>query len=89
MAGSRLHQRSKPFAAIALTAAIARTSDSLSVRTKLGTVPEFHRELKLGALQGYLDPKALEGTLATLRKRIGSFEAQTDLAASTDFPQDA
>jgi len=29
---------------------------------------------------------ALESTLATLRKRIASFEAPTDLAASTDFP---
>jgi hypothetical protein len=30
--------------------------------------------------------QALEGTLTTLRKRIASFEAQTELAASTDFP---
>ena len=29
---------------------------------------------------------ALESTLTTLRKRIASFEAQTELAASTDFP---
>jgi len=29
---------------------------------------------------------ALESTLATLRKRIAGFEAQTALAASTDFP---
>jgi hypothetical protein len=28
----------------------------------------------------------LESTLSTLRKRIASFEAQTELAASTDFP---
>jgi len=32
---------------------------------------------------------ALEGTLATLRKRIASFEGQTELAASTDFPPGA
>ena len=37
-------------------------------------------------LRMVLGSQALEGTLATLRKRIASFEAQTDLAASTDFP---
>jgi NAD(P)-dependent dehydrogenase (short-subunit alcohol dehydrogenase family) len=36
-----------------------------------------------------LGSQALEGTLATLRKRIASFEAQTQLAASTDFPPGA
>lgn len=29
---------------------------------------------------------ALESTIATLRKRIAGFEAQVELAASTDFP---
>ena len=29
---------------------------------------------------------ALESTLATLRRRIAGFEAQAELAASTDFP---
>jgi len=33
-----------------------------------------------------LGSQALESTLTTLRKRIASFEAQTQLAASTDFP---
>ena len=33
-----------------------------------------------------LGSQALETTLTTLRKRIASFEAQTELAASTDFP---
>jgi len=33
-----------------------------------------------------LGSQALEGTLTTLRKRIADFEAQTGLAASTDFP---
>jgi NAD(P)-dependent dehydrogenase (short-subunit alcohol dehydrogenase family) len=33
-----------------------------------------------------LGSQALESTLATLRKRIEGFEAQRDLAASTDFP---
>ena len=28
----------------------------------------------------------LQGTLSTLRKRIADFEAQVELAASTDFP---
>jgi len=36
-----------------------------------------------------LGSQALESTLATLRKRIADFEAQTALAASTDFPPDA
>ncbi len=33
-------------------------------QTKLGTIPEFHPELELGALQGYLDPKVLPNSLA-------------------------
>ncbi len=33
-----------------------------------------------------LGSQALASTLTTLRKRIASFEAQTELAASTDFP---
>jgi NAD(P)-dependent dehydrogenase (short-subunit alcohol dehydrogenase family) len=37
-------------------------------------------------LRMVLGSQALEGTLAALRKRIASFEAQTGLAASTDFP---
>jgi membrane-associated phospholipid phosphatase len=35
-------------------------------RTRLGTVPEFHPELGLGALQGYLDPKAMPDSLALI-----------------------
>jgi hypothetical protein len=35
-------------------------------RTQLGTIPEFHPELGLGALQGYLDPKALPNSLELL-----------------------
>ncbi len=30
--------------------------------------------------------QALQSTLSTLRKRISDFEAQAELAASTDFP---
>ena len=37
-------------------------------------------------LRMLLGSQALESTLATLRKRIASFEAQTTLAAATDFP---
>jgi NAD(P)-dependent dehydrogenase (short-subunit alcohol dehydrogenase family) len=33
-----------------------------------------------------LGSQALESTIAALRKRIAGFEAQTELAASTDFP---
>jgi NAD(P)-dependent dehydrogenase (short-subunit alcohol dehydrogenase family) len=37
-------------------------------------------------LRVVLGSQALQSTLTTLRKRIASFEAQTELAASTDFP---
>jgi hypothetical protein len=37
-------------------------------------------------LRMVLGSQALESTLTTLRERIASFEAQTELAASTDFP---
>ncbi|MFL5801679.1 MAG: SDR family oxidoreductase [Roseiflexaceae bacterium] len=37
-------------------------------------------------LRMVLGSQALESTLTTLRKRIATFEAQTALAASTDFP---
>ncbi len=33
-----------------------------------------------------LGSQALESTIATLRKRIEGFEAQKNLAASTDYP---
>ena len=42
--------------------------------------------LEPAPLRMVLGSQALEGTLAALRKRIASFEAQTALAASTDFP---
>ncbi len=35
-------------------------------RSELGAIPEFHPELGLGALQGYLDPKALPNSLELL-----------------------
>jgi hypothetical protein len=37
-------------------------------------------------LRMVLGSQALEGTLATLRKRIADFETQKELAKSTDFP---
>ncbi len=37
-------------------------------------------------LRMILGSQALESTIATLRKRIAGFEAQTELSASTDFP---
>src|SRR5947199_6684014 len=37
-------------------------------------------------LRMVLGSQALQSTLATLRRRIEGFEAQTELAASTDFP---
>jgi NAD(P)-dependent dehydrogenase (short-subunit alcohol dehydrogenase family) len=37
-------------------------------------------------LRMVLGSQALQSTLSTLRKRIGDFEAQTEIAASTDFP---
>jgi acid phosphatase (class A) len=35
-------------------------------RSKFGTVPEYHTELGLGALEGYLGPKALANSLALI-----------------------
>jgi NAD(P)-dependent dehydrogenase (short-subunit alcohol dehydrogenase family) len=43
-------------------------------------------DLEPAPLRMILGSQALQSTLATLRKRIASFEAQTALAASTDFP---
>jgi hypothetical protein len=37
-------------------------------------------------LRMVLGSQALQSTLSTLRRRIGGFGAQTELAASTDFP---
>ena len=48
------------------TGCAAKNEDSSQARTKLGTIPEFHPELGLGALQGYLDPKTLPNSLALI-----------------------
>jgi len=43
-------------------------------------------DIEPAPLRLVLGSQALESTLATLRKRIAGFEAQAELAASTDFP---
>lgn len=56
--------------AIALLAAVGFTTTlsaaDLSARSKLGSIPEFHPEMKLGALQGYLAAKDLPDSLALI-----------------------
>jgi membrane-associated phospholipid phosphatase len=51
---------------VALTATLARAQDTVSARTKLGTIPEFHPELRLGALRGYLAATNLPNSLALI-----------------------
>ena len=48
------------------TGCATQNAATSQARTKLGTIPEFHPELNLGALQGYLDPKALPNSLALI-----------------------
>jgi hypothetical protein len=43
-------------------------------------------EVDPAPLRVVLGSQALDSTIATLRTRIDGFEAQRDLAASTDFP---
>ncbi len=50
--------------ALAFTTALTFAADTSAARTKLGTIPEFHPELGLGALQGYLDHKDIPDSLA-------------------------
>ena len=54
--------------ALAFTSVFVRADEAplSQFRSKLGTIPEFHPELKLGALQGYLDPKAMPDSLALI-----------------------
>jgi acid phosphatase (class A) len=42
------------------------SASSQDARTKLGTVPEFHPELGLGALEGYLGPEKLPNSLTLI-----------------------
>jgi NAD(P)-dependent dehydrogenase (short-subunit alcohol dehydrogenase family) len=46
-------------------------------------------DIEPAPLRMALGSQALESTLSTLRKRIAGFEAQRELAASTDFPPGA
>lgn len=43
-------------------------------------------DIEPAPLRMVLGSQALEGTIATLKKRLSAFEAQKELAASTDFP---
>jgi hypothetical protein len=43
-------------------------------------------DLEPAAMRMVLGSEALRNTLAVLRARVATFEAQTELAASTDFP---
>ena len=70
---TRLHSRTflgVVFAAVLtlnlFTGCATKNEDSSNARSKLGAVPEFHPEMGLGALQGYLDPKALPDSLALI-----------------------
>jgi acid phosphatase (class A) len=49
-----------------LTGCTTQNTATSQARTKLGTIPEFQPKLKLGALQGYLAPKALPDSLALI-----------------------
>ena len=48
------------------TGCATQNAATCQARTKLGTIPEFHPELGLGALQGYLDPTSLPNSLALI-----------------------
>ena len=63
--------RRRPFLSVWLVGVLALSlftgcTTQHAATTKLGTIPEFHPELKLGALQGYLDPKAMPDSLALI-----------------------
>jgi acid phosphatase (class A) len=51
---------------VCVAAIVGSFGCSNQARTQLGTIPEFHPEMKLGALTGYLDPKQLPNSLALL-----------------------
>lgn len=75
--------------ALAVSLFIGCATKSEDARTKLGTVPEFHPELGLGALQGYLDPKALPNSLDLIPPPPlpgSSAQAHDDEVARSTFP---
>jgi len=62
-----LHAALVGFLAVSLLSGGALSKDvAPQGRTQLGAVPEFHPELGLGALLGYLDPKALPNSIALI-----------------------
>ncbi len=61
-----LNAAAATFLAAALLTGGAVAKDASLVPSQLGAVPEFHPELGLGALQGYLDPKAPPDSLALI-----------------------
>jgi len=64
---SRLIAALTALLAATLVAGGAAAKDVLAQgRSELGAVPAFHPELGLGALQGYLDPKALPNSIALI-----------------------
>ena len=63
---SRIHLVAALVGVLAFVTAIASTADSSSARTQLGKIPEFHPELKLGVLQGYLAPEDLPNSLTLI-----------------------
>jgi hypothetical protein len=48
--------------------------------------PAHSAAVEPAPLRIVLGSQALESTISTLRKRIEGFQAQKELAASTDFP---
>jgi acid phosphatase (class A) len=75
--------------ALSLFTGCTNKNDTSQVRTKLGTVPEFHPEMGLGALQGYLDPKTLPDSLALIPTPPlagSSAQAHDEEVAKSSFP---
>ncbi len=69
------------------TGCATQNAATSQARTRLGTVPEFHPELGLGALQGYLDPKALPNSLVLIppppAPGSAAFALDVEIAQST------
>ena len=69
------------------TGCATQNAATSQARTQLGTVPEFHPELGLGVLQGYLDPKALPNSLVLIppppAPGSAAFALDVEIAQST------
>ena len=68
------------WAASALLAGISRRQDWMAAAI-IASVDRQPAPLRI-----ILGSQALQTTVSVLKDRIASFESQTDLAASTDFP---